>query len=149
MEHCLYPGRAGLPRPRTTGPWPGGDKPAVPSKFTPCGPRQALLLPFLRNSGWLQLCVCVAQCAPFFARGAHWNLTHMSGRSLIHWCVLLCCIAGHCGCVLALQRVTQSTFSRQLLKSQQTRICVLQLRNLKQASCPRTVLTIMCTATFS
>ena len=113
-----------------------------PSKFTPCGPRQALLLPFLRNSGWLQLCVCVAQCAPFFARGAHWNLTHMSGRSLIHWCVLLCCIADHCGSVLALQ------LSRQVPESQQTRICALQLHNLKQASRPRTVLRIMCTAIF-
>ena len=67
MEHCLYPDRAGLPRPRTTGPWPGGDRPAVSSKFTPCGPRQALLLPFLRNSGWLQLCV--------------WRSVHPSSRA--------------------------------------------------------------------
>ena len=51
-----------MPRPGTTGPWPGGDRPAVSSTFTPRGPRQALLLPFLRNSGWLQLCVCGAVC---------------------------------------------------------------------------------------
>ena len=137
-------GHAGLPWPRFAGPWIGHDGTAVSSKFTPSGPRQALLLPFLRRTGWLQPAVR-RRVRPYFASGGQWNLARMSGRSLTHWCVLLCCIAGLCGSVLALQ----STLSRQLLKSQQTRICVLQLRNLKQASCPRTVLTIMCTATFS
>ena len=139
-----YLGRAGLPRPRTTGPWSGVDRPAVSSKFTPSGPRQALLLPFLLRTGWLHPTIR-HRVRPYFASGGRWNLARMSGRSLTHWCVLLCCIAGLCGSVLALQ----STLSWQLPKPQQIRKCALQLRNLKQASCPRTVLKIMCTAAVS
>ena len=90
-EHCLRLGRAGLPRPRT-GPLPGGDRPAVSSKFTPSGPRQALPLPFLRRIGRLQPAVR-RRVRPSFASGGRWNLARMSGRSLIHWSVLLCCIA--------------------------------------------------------
>ena len=136
--------RSGLPRPRTTGLWPGGDRHAVSSKFTRSGPRQALPLPFLRCTS-LAAPAVRRRVRPSFASGGRWNLARMSGRSLIHWCVLLCCIAGHCGSVLALQ----SMLSWQLPKLQQIRKCALQLRNLKQASCPRTVLKIMCTATFS
>ena len=53
--------RSGLPRPRTTGLWPGGDRHAVSSKFTRSGPRQALPLPFLRRTSWLHL-LCAAVC---------------------------------------------------------------------------------------
>jgi len=86
-----YLGRAGLPRPRTTGPWPGGDRPAVSSKFTPSGPRQALLLPFLRCTGWLHPAVR-RRVRPYFASGGRWNLARMSGLPypLVRAFVLYC-----------------------------------------------------------
>ena len=84
--------RSGLPRPRTTGLWPGGDRHAVSSKFTRSGPRQALPLPFsaLHQPG----CTCCASpCAPFFReRRAVEPPPHVCAKlySLVHAFVLYC-----------------------------------------------------------
>ena len=67
-------------------------------------------MPFLRRIGWLQPAVR-RPVRPYLASSGRWNLARMPERSLIHWCVLLCCIAGHCGCQWVCSRSAEHVVS--------------------------------------